>query len=249
MRTVLVTGAGSGIGEAIARRLAAEGVCVAAGDVERSRAQIVAEELGGESFAVPFDVTDASAVREALHTIAALVEGLDGLVGAAGIEVNSHIGNLSAEQWSKVIATNLTGQFLCLKECLPLLRRRRGAAILVGSPAAHAAYPGATAYAASKAGLEGLVRAAAIDLAPEGVRVNTLVPGTTDTAMLRGSLQGTELDVLMRRAGEAVPLGRIATPAEVAAVASFLLSEHARYVTGACWVIDGGLLARLGTDV
>jgi len=244
-RRVLVTGAGSGIGEAVARRLADEGAAVVAADIDGGRAEAVARDLGGDSLSLAFDVSDPGAVDAAVAT----TEGrLTGLVGAAGVEVNRHIRELSPEEWSHVISTNLTGQFLCLRACLPALRSSRGAVVLIGSPVGRAAYPGASAYAASKAGIEGLVRAAAVDLASDGIRVNAVLPGTTDTPMLHAGLAGAQREELVRRAGDPVPLGWVASPEEVAAVVSFLLSDDAAYVTGASWVVDGGLLARLATD-
>jgi NAD(P)-dependent dehydrogenase (short-subunit alcohol dehydrogenase family) len=246
-RTALVTGAASGIGRAIAQRLAGSGTNVVVADVDAAWASAVAAEIGGT--AVAFDVSDPEAVDVAFGKISAQVEGLDAYAGAAGIELNRPFPELTVEDWTRVIGTNLTGQFLCLRACLPLLRRQQGAAVVIGSPAAHAAYPGAVAYAASKAGLEGLVRAAAIDLAPLKVRVNALLPGTTATPMLWGAADGPDRDEIIRQAGDAVPLGAVGDPADMAAIAAFLLSDQARYVTGACWVADGGLLARIATDL
>lgn len=242
---MLVTGAGGGIGQAVARRLAGRGASIVAADIDGERVRAVVRELGGDSQALTLDVSDPGAVAAAVTSVG---EPLTGLVGAAGVERNRYLGDLSLAEWSHVIATNLTGQFLCLRACVPALRASGGAAVLIGSPVARAAYPGAAAYAASKAGIEGLARAAAIDLASDGTRVNAVLPGTTDTPMLHGGLTGAARHELLGRVGSPVPLGRVASPEEVAAVVDFLLSDDASYVTGACWAVDGGLLARLATD-
>jgi meso-butanediol dehydrogenase/(S,S)-butanediol dehydrogenase/diacetyl reductase len=249
-RTVLVTGAAGGIGRAIVERLAADGVRVVAADLDAVRAEEVAAGLGGDHLALAFDVRDADAVARAADALAAQAGGLDGLVVAAGVEHHAPLGETTPEVWTKLVETNLTGSFLCLRACLPLLRARRGATVMIASPGGRAVWPGASAYAASKAGVEGLVRAAAIDLAGEGLRVNAVVPGTTDTPLLRAvTPDGEDPDAFVRAVGCAIPLGRVAAPFEVAAVVAFLLGDDARYVTGASWEVDGGLLARLGTDV
>jgi NAD(P)-dependent dehydrogenase (short-subunit alcohol dehydrogenase family) len=235
----VVTGAASGIGRAVAARLAADGWPLLLLDADGEALHRAAAPLHARAATV--DVADGEAV-------AAVAGGLGGpcgaLVLAAGIEPNAPLGELDLATWRRVIDVNLGGQFTCLRAFLPQLRAARGAVVCVGSVVGRAAYRGATAYAASKAGLEGLVRAAALDLAPD-VRVNCVLPGTTDTAMLRGGRAGAELDALLRDASDPIPLGRVAQPAEIADVIAFLLAPEAAYVTGASIAVDGGLGARL----
>jgi len=244
----LVTGAAGGIGLAAAARLARQGWQVALADIQGDAVKNAATELGDSAFAIELDVSDPAAVAAAGAHLEQRWSGLEGLVLAAGIELNKPLASSDADDWDHVIGIVLSGQFLCLRSLLPLLRSAGGAVVCVGSVVGRAAYPGASAYATAKAGLEGLVRAAAIDCAP-AVRVNCVLPGTTDTQMLRQGRSGAALDALLREAGERVPLGRVAEADEIAAAIAFLLSSDASYLTGSSLVVDGGLLARLATDV
>jgi NAD(P)-dependent dehydrogenase (short-subunit alcohol dehydrogenase family) len=248
-RTALVTGAASGIGRAVAGRLGAAGWAVAVLDVNADAAEAAADELGATAFALPCDVSDPAAVEAAVAELGSRVERLEALVGVAGVEVSQAIATHRAEEWDRVLGINLTGQFLCMRFCAELLGRGRASIVCIGSPLGRAAYPNASAYAASKAGLEGLVRAAAVEWAPRGVRVNCVLPGTTDTPLLRGTATGPALERLLTEAAESVPLGRVAQPAEIAGIVEFLLSEDASYITGASIAVDGGLLAALVTDI
>jgi len=248
-RTVLITGAASGIGLAVARRLSATGWAVALLDVSADAAATAATELGAKAFALPCDVSDPAAVEAAVSELRSRVDRLEGLVGVAGVEVSQALEVQSSEEWERVLAINLTGQFLCMRCCAHLLERGSGSVVCIGSPLGRAAYPNASAYAASKAGLEGLVRAAAVEWAPRQVRVNCVLPGTTDTPLLRGAATGRALDRLLKEAAASVPLGRVAEPAEIAGIVEFLLSGEASYITGASIAVDGGLLAKLATHV
>ena len=239
----VITGAASGIGRATATRLAADGWPLLLVDADAEGLARVAAQTGAAAAVV--DIADAAAV-------AALADALRGpcgaLVLAAGIEPNAVLDELDAATWQRVLDVNLGGQYHCLRAFLPALRAAHGAVVCVGSVVGRAVYRGAAAYAASKAGLEGFVRGAAIDLAPD-VRVNCVLPGTTDTAMLRGDRTGAALDALLREASAAVPLGRVARAEEIADVVAFLVSPAAAYVTGAAVPVDGGLGARLATNV
>jgi NAD(P)-dependent dehydrogenase (short-subunit alcohol dehydrogenase family) len=241
-----VSGAGSGIGEAIARRLAADGYAVVVGDVDVAAATGVASELP-EARTIQVDVRSSTSVADLAAEIARDARPLTAVALSAGIEVQKPFADMLEDDWSLVIETNLTGAFACCRALMPLLVEAGGAVVTVGSPLARLAYPGATAYAASKGGLEAFSRALAVDVAPQGVRVNCLVPGVTSTPMLWATHRGAQKEA-EAAAAASVPLGRVATPSEIAEVAAFLLSDRSRYVTGAVIAVDGGLLARLAVD-
>lgn len=182
------------------------------------------------------DVTSADATRLALDGL----DGLDLLVPAAGIVERHTAEETDDAEWERVIATNLTHVFRFCRDALPLLRRRRGCIVTIGSGWGMVAGPRAVSYAASKAAVVNLTRALAIDHGPEGIRVNCVCPGDTDTPMLRREAEqlGEPFDTSSSR-----PLRRIGRPEEVAAAVAWLASDEASNVTGTTLVVDGGALA------
>jgi NAD(P)-dependent dehydrogenase (short-subunit alcohol dehydrogenase family) len=235
-KRALVTGAARGIGRAIADRLVAEGARVAALDV------LVVE---GGALAIQADVRDEDAVRAAVERVTADWGGLDVVVANAAVQLtgsDDRADRLDREVWQETLDVNLTGAFLTAKHgARALLAAGGGAIVCVGSPAgAYGIARGLQAYAASKAGMVGLVRTMAADYAGNGIRVNGVYPGITETPMNRWWVDdpATREQVLAP-----VPLGRAARPEEIAAVAAFLASDDASYVTGALWTVDGGLTA------
>jgi hypothetical protein len=248
MRRAVITGGARGIGLAVGERLHRAGYEVLLADVRADLAEQAAARLEARASAVALDVSNVDAVRRLADDLGRRWHGrVDALVTAAGVEVNAPLGELEPQAWDQMIGVGLTAHYACLRAFLPLLQAARGAAVCVGSVMSRAMYPGAAAYAAAKAGVEGFVKAAALDCAPE-VRVNCVMPGTTDTQMLRRDLTGQAAESLLSQAAADIPLGRVADPAEIAAVIAFLLSPDAGYMTGASVVVDGGLLTRLGTD-
>jgi NAD(P)-dependent dehydrogenase (short-subunit alcohol dehydrogenase family) len=246
-KRALVTGAANGIGRAIAIKLAREGARVALVDDDGDAlpAALAEVEAGGAAVALPADVGDEEQVRAAVAAAAERWGGLDVVVPNAAVQLTGEegrAGDLSLEVWERTLRVNLTGAFLTAKHGVAALRGSSAATIVfIGSPAGHLGIAkGLQAYAAAKAGVLGLVRTMAADYAGEGIRINGVLPGITETPMNRWWMDDPE----RRRAIEAaIPLGRAASASEIAAVATFLASDEASYVTGALWAVDGGLTA------
>jgi 3-oxoacyl-[acyl-carrier protein] reductase len=232
----LVTGGASGIGRAVAERLAAEGARVATLDVNAG--------APGE-LALLADVADEGAVKGAVDEAAHAFGGLDLVVPNAAIQLtdrDARADQLDRETWQRTIDVNLTGAFLTAKHGVAaLLAGGGGSVVFVGSPAGlYGIARGLDAYSASKAGVVGLVRVMAADYAAAGVRVNGVLPGITETAMNHWWMNDPEQRAEIEAS---IPLGRAARPEEIAGAVVFLASDDASYVTGALWSVDGGLTA------
>jgi NAD(P)-dependent dehydrogenase (short-subunit alcohol dehydrogenase family) len=244
-KRALVTGAAQGIGLATARRLVEEGALVALVDVDEPALSQATELVGELGLPLPADVSDEDQVASAVEAATEAWGGLDVIVPNAGVQLSDRddrVDRLDRETWERTLDVNLTGAFLTAKHGVrALLASGGGAVVCTGSPAGHYAIARRLeAYSASKAGMYGLVRVMAVDYAAEGVRVNGVFPGVTDTPMNREFMA----DVAARDAMLAtIPLGRAAAPEEIAAVIAFLASDDASYVTGAVWTVDGGLTA------
>ena len=240
-RTALVTGASRGIGRAIAVGLGRSGQRVAccytsdAAAADETVDEVI--EVGGEAHAVALDVGDTESVDAAFTAVEAKLGPVEILVNNAGVTADGLIARMSEDQWEKVLRINLTGAFHTIRRATPkMMRGRWGRIVNVSSVSGHTGAPGQANYSAAKAGLVGLSRAVARELAPRGITCNVVAPGPIVTAMTEG--MPAEWHTVMEAT---VPLGRLGTPEEVAAAVGFLASESAGYVTGAVVPVDGGL--------
>ncbi|WP_166459577.1 SDR family NAD(P)-dependent oxidoreductase [Amycolatopsis pithecellobii] len=239
---VVVTGGAGGIGAAVVARFVAAGARVMVCDVDASRAAALAESLGqpDQVGACELNATGVESVRNMVSTVAEAWGGADVLVNCVGImgERPAPVSLIDDADWGRIIDTNLTGPFYCMKYCYDLLKVSHSPVIVnIASRMGLKASPTMPAYVASKHGLIGLTKAAALDLAPEGFRVNAVCPGPIATLMLESS------PGLAAKISTSVPMERIGTPEEVAEAVFWLAAPESAFVTGTALSIDGGLSA------
>ena len=248
-----VTGAGSGIGRGIALSLASAGAKIVANDSDPdglAETLRLVGETGSDGRASVGDVRRRSDVQAIVDEAVACFGGLDVMVANAAVGIYVDLEQMTADDLDRVIDVDLKGALTCAQLAIPALRARGGGSIVfVSSVQAYATLRGCVAYGAAKAGLVAAARALAVEVGPHGIRVNAIAPGTIDTPMLARDLDGmntADADSFLDRVRAANALGRIGTVEEVADVVCFLVSDAARYVTGATIVADGGFLAVKG---
>lgn len=245
-KTILITGASSGIGAAAALLFAAQGAQLVLGARRQPELQRIADQItetGGQAICRAGDVTDEAYAAALVDLAENHFGGLDGAFNNAGIVGEMiPVPKMNTENWHNLLATNLSSAFFSAKAQLPaLIRRGGGALVFTGSfvGVSNGGLPGMAAYAASKAGLIGLVQSLACDHAAEAIRVNAILPGGTKTALAGDDSASHEFIANLH------PMKRMATPTEIAQAALFLLSDRASFVTGSAMAVDGGMAVRL----
>lgn len=248
-KVAAVTGSGSGIGQAAAERLGEEGCKVAVLDVNEAAARITVEHIeaaGGEAIAIRTDVSSEAEVEAAFAEIVRRFGQLDILVSNAGIfsgARDNKVDGLTKEVWDEIVGVNLTGMYLACKHGVRTIKATagKGAVVLTGSPTGMSGCtPANIAYGSSKGGVHGLSRVMAVDHAPEGIRVNVVVPGFTLTPIVRELVADPKVYEWQI---QNIPLKRGAEPHEIAGAVAFLASDDASYMTGSFMFVDGGLTA------
>jgi NAD(P)-dependent dehydrogenase (short-subunit alcohol dehydrogenase family) len=245
-KRAIVTGAGAGIGEAIAIRLSSEGARVALADLDDQAVERVAGEIEGKTLVRRTDVTRSDEVEALVQGVVEEWGGLDVMVNNAGIGVAGTTPETSEEDWERLMAVNLKGTFLGMKFAIPAMRDSgAGSIINISSVAALVGIADRAAYSATKGGILALTKAAAIDHVSEGIRVNCIAPGTVDTPWIDRITAGYE-DPEEARANMETrqPHGRFVTPEEIAAMAAYLAADESASCIGACMIVDGGVTAR-----
>lgn len=237
----LITGGGSGIGEGIARAMAEHGARVIVVDVNAAGAERVAAGIGGDAASYALDVTDRAACDALASGIARDIGPISVLVNNAGIIRRGVVESATTRaDWDATIAVNVDGPYNMVTAFLDQLKRRQGSIINIGSIQSFVALPNSAAYTSSKHAVRGLTKALAIELSPQGVRVNAIGPGLIATPLNADARQNPDY---MKNFEHRIPMRRLGEPADIAGAAVFLASDLARYVTGVTLPVDGGFLS------
>ncbi len=245
-KSVIVTGAGSGIGRAAAIAFAAEGANVTVADIDEHNGRATVSQLrdlGAQAEFIRVDVSRAADCAAMVEQAVSRHGRLDVAFNNAGINIAATpIADVDDAQWERIVAINLTGVFLCMKhEILAMKRTGGGTIVNTASVGGVIGTAGVTAYCATKHGVVGLTKSAALDYIKDGIRINAVCPGGTNTAMLAEWFKDPEVE---RAASAATPIGRMADPAEIARAVLFLASEESSFMVGHALIVDGGLTAQ-----
>ncbi|HET8876558.1 MAG TPA: SDR family NAD(P)-dependent oxidoreductase [Casimicrobiaceae bacterium] len=248
-RVAIVTGAGAGIGAAIARAFCAEGARVAIADLDTGSAERTATDIGANAVAMPLDVTNEDRVRAVVAETRRRFGRIDILVNNAGIMRKAYVKDMSEDLWDAVVDVNLKATFLCSKAVLPaMIEAKRGRIINIASIAGKVGEPTASAYSAAKFGVIGFTRSLALEVAQFDILVNAICPGPIPTALGQqgwrdgAQVEGVALDRVMARVGSRSPLRRLGTVEQVAQMALFVASDECDFTTGSAFNVDGGIV-------
>jgi NAD(P)-dependent dehydrogenase (short-subunit alcohol dehydrogenase family) len=246
-KVAIVTGAASGIGRGIATLFAQEGARVVIADINDEGGQQTVAEAGGREVAryIHTDVSNGEQVRSMVENASNVFGGIDILVNNAAMVIYKKLVDTEEHEWNKVIATNLRSVYLCSRYAIPQMICRKGGAIVnISSVRALATTPLVSSYDATKGAILALTRSMALEHAPDSIRVNCVLPGSIDTPVFRSNLRADGNEEEQYRATVAsIPLGRVGLPIDIAHTVLFLVSDEASYITGAPFLVDGGLLA------
>ena len=256
-KRTIVTGAGSGIGQAAARLFAAEGALVLCADIDGESAAATASGIGDRALGLRVDVTEPDDCAAMVERTVAAFGGVDAVYANAGIAGAGRAGDLEIDDWNRVIAVNLTGVWLSVKYAIGhLIGAGGGSLVLQASVGGVIGVPGIAPYAAAKAGVIGLARQMAVDYGPDGIRVNAICPGTVPTPLVRATYEkrggfaatanlapGAGIDEMIEASAVRNPLGRLGTTGDIANLALYLASDESSWVSGTAITIDGGMSA------
>lgn len=243
-KTALVTGAASGIGRAVAIRLAADGARVVLGDRDAAGLAQTAEMIGDAAITTPLDVADEASARAIVDLAVERHGGLDILCNIAGVLDFGRFAEMDQTRWDRVIAVNLTGVYLMCRAAMPHLIESKGNVVNMASAAGLVGVPYNSAYTASKHGVVGLTKSLALEFSKEGVRVNAVCPGGVKTPMVQQQTPPDNIDwQMVMRSASWLNSGEMSEPSDIANAVAFLASDEARMVTGIAFSIDGGQLA------
>ena len=248
-KVVVVTGAGSGIGRGTAILFGRERAKVVAIDWNAASGEETANlisQQGGEVLFLKTDIGASQEVEQAVKAIVARYGRIDVLFANAAVQFNKPMVETTEEDWERLHRVNLKGTFLCCKHVIPVMQKQRGGSIVISSSGhAFVTYPSSSCYAASKGGLVAFMRGVALDYAQDGIRVNCVIPGASDTPLMQNYLRSCpDPQAEEKRILDSIPLRRLATPEDTAKAVRFLASSDAAYITGTWLAVDGGLMAQ-----
>ena len=239
-KVVLITGATSGMGRACARAFVAEGAKVAVAGRRKDRLGELKQELGDRALPLSGDVLDPATCQRWVDDTVRHFGQLDGLVNAAGVLGPGSAADTSEAEWDRIMNTNLRSVFVLTRAAIPHLAKTKGSIVNLSSVAGPRPYPNLVAYCVSKAALDQLTRCTALDLAPQGVRVNAVNPGVVVTELHTVTNAVADYPAFLEKGKTTHPIGRVGKPEEVASLIVYLMGDDAGWITGVTWSIDGG---------